>query len=319
MWWKKLVLALCATVLSLGTVTAVLLATGVVDTSDIVGLRARWFGPDPIGIWQSDPVLGWSHRPSSSGGHHHPTNFDVRYNIDRDGNRRDPEPGPGPEILFLGGSFTFGYGVTDGQTYPAILQREFSGLKVVNGGAMAWGTVHAWLKLNHRLEQPERPAMIVYGFIDHHRQRNWLRRSWLETLKRKNDFKNPRVEIVDDQVVWQGLADPEVHGLPDSETVVEAENEITVRLLEEMALSCRREGVPFLVAYLPDGSDATHRHPLQSTFDLLAEEGSFIDLRSIIDHPRARFPNNNHPSAEGHRMIAEELEEPIRSRLHPKE
>lgn len=315
MWRKKLVLAFVAAVLSFGIVTAVLWTTGWIDTSAIARLQARLFGPDPIGIWQSDSVLGWSHRPGSSGRHRHPTDFDVGYNIDSNGNRRVPKAGAGPEIIFLGGSFTFGYGVEDAEAYPAVLQRGFPEWKAVNSGAMAWGTVHAWLKLTQRLKQPGRPAMIVYGFIDHHRQRNWLRRRWLESLRRKNSFENPRVQIVGDRVVWQGLANPEVHGLDDSEAVVEAENEITARLLSEMALNCRREGVPFLVIYLPDGSDATHHHPLQSTFDLLAKEGAFIDLRSVIEHPQARFPNNNHPSAEGHCMIAKELEEPIRLRL----
>ena len=315
MWWKKLALALCATVLSLGTVIAVLLATGILENSDIVGLRTRWRGSTPIGIWQSDPVLGWSHRPSSMGRHRHPTDFDVRYNIDSDGNRRVPEAGAGPEILFLGGSFTFGYGVTDGQAFPALVQRAFPDLKAVNAGAMAWGTVHAWLRLTTRLEEPEPPAMVVYGYIDHHRRRNWLRRSWLETLKRKNDFESPRVEIIDGILVWQGLTDPEVHGLPDSATVVEAENKITARLLEEMALRCRREGVPFLVVHLPDRSDVTGLQPLQATFDRLADEEAFVDLRPIGDDTRSRFANNNHLSPEGHRMVAARLEEIIRSRL----
>lgn len=314
MWRKKLLLAIVSSILSVGTAVAVLLATGIVDSSLLARFQAPRVVSDYIKIWQFDPVLGWSHRPSSTLRHAGLPEFDVLYNIDSNGSRLVPGARSGPEMLVLGGSFTFGYGVADHDAFPALLQKFFPETRVVNLGCMAWGTVHAWINLNRALDQTVKPMMVIYGFIDHHRHRNWLRRSWLETLREKNDFLNPRVEIVDEQIVWQELADPEEDGLQDSAALDEAENEITARLLDDMALRCRNAGVRFLVVYLPDGSDFSLRHPLRSTFDRLAEEGSFTDLRPVIDHADASFADN-HLSPKGHRMVSLQLQEAISSRL----
>lgn len=122
-------------------------------------------GSDSIGIWQEDPVYGWNHQPGSRGHHRLDPDFDVHYSIDLDGHRRTGPPSDKPKIVALGGSFTFGYGVDDVQTYSALLERSLGDYDVINAGAMAWGTTHAWLKLQDILATDTEVRLVLYGFI----------------------------------------------------------------------------------------------------------------------------------------------------------
>jgi len=311
----KLVLALAAAVLAAGLAALGLRATGVLDGATFSHLRSRLAGTEPIGIWQADPIYGWAHRPFASGRHRLPPDFDVRYHIDSDGHRLTPGSISGPQLLVLGCSLSFGYGVADDQAYPALLQEAFPELRVVNAGVMAWGTAHAWLKLDEVLESRREVRLVVYGFIDHHRQRNWRRRSWLETLRAKHDFRNPLLAVDGERVGWTRLADPERDGLEDTPELAEAESQVTRRLIEDMAARCARSGIPFLMVYLPDGTDFSQPHSLQPTFARLAASGAFVDLRPRVDLARARFAHDVHLSPEGHRMVAEELVPLIRALL----
>src|SRR5262245_39046822 len=54
-------------------------------------------------------------------------------------------------ILAVGDSFVFGNGVSDDETWPAILERRLN-RRVVNGGVLAYGTAQAVLRAEHLLK-----------------------------------------------------------------------------------------------------------------------------------------------------------------------
>ncbi len=104
----------------------------------------------------------------------------MRYRIDAYGHRVTPgAPEPGaPALIFLGASFTFGHGVEDDETYPALLQQRWPDLRIVNGATNGWGTTQALLSLDEHFEREPRIAGVVYAFITNHLVRNHRRKQW---------------------------------------------------------------------------------------------------------------------------------------------
>ncbi len=67
------------------------------------------------------------------------------------------------KILVLGDSFTFGVGVNDNQTYPAVLERALK-KEVINAGVMGYGTDQELLYLKER-GLALKPDLLVLGFF----------------------------------------------------------------------------------------------------------------------------------------------------------
>jgi lysophospholipase L1-like esterase len=107
---------------------------------------------------QPDPELFWSPRPGYRG------EFQGRPVTINALGLRGPEPAtPRPtRILCLGDSITFGYGVGDGETYPAALGRQLAGrgVEVVNGGVTGY-TSHQARKLLQRVGPALRPDVVT--------------------------------------------------------------------------------------------------------------------------------------------------------------
>ncbi len=277
-------------------------------------LRESILGPQPAGVHQASDRYGWVHVPSAIGWKRVVPDFDVEYHIDERGHRLTPG-GPSssaPIVLFLGGSFTFGSGVEDDETYPAILQAAWPELRVVNAAVNAWGTTHALLALNDELAANDRIVLVVYGFITHHMFRNYLRKSWLDILKTSNERRNPYFELVGGQLVFKGLADPALDGLPDTPELARTEVLLTKNLLNAMATRCAEYDVPFVVAYLPDGS---HERKSLSMLGRGSATQTDIDLRSSLKYKKMRFEHDIHPHPKGHREIASILRPYLESRL----
>lgn len=261
-------------------------------------------------------MLGWTHRPGSRGTHRVDPIFNATYTIDRSGNRWTGPPNTRPKIIILGGSYTFGYGVEDDETYAAILNRRFQSFHVVNAGALAWGTSHSWLRLRQLLAEEDAVNLVLYGFIHHHVVRNGPRRSWLVTLEQKMGRRNPLIETEEGRPVFKRLADPHLDGKPKAETLGREELAITRSLFEEMAGMCRIRGIPLLLVQLPDGSNET---PFSNDFlqltTGLGNGVTVVDLRGVLDLSAVQFAGDGHPSPIGHRMIADELQPVIESIL----
>ena len=89
-----------------------------------------------VGIWRDHPRYGWENRPDAIG-YHKTDDFEVTYTIDSSGNRLIPVPeDPAGEIVLLGCSFTFGYGVNDDESYGAVLAKKYwPRIEVINRSA----------------------------------------------------------------------------------------------------------------------------------------------------------------------------------------
>lgn len=118
-------LALSVVLLALGAAEVVLRLAGV----------PRAVGQALVGA-PLDPELGWR------------------------GLTLDADPGdPRPRVLFVGDSFTQGFGVGPDEAYHAVLERELGVARVVRAGP-GWGSLQEWLALEAAWERA-RPAVVV--------------------------------------------------------------------------------------------------------------------------------------------------------------
>jgi hypothetical protein len=126
-----------------------------------------------------DEMLGYSLRP----GQHTITirkgssrrAFTV--SVDDDGLRRTT-PGSSrhyhlPQIWIHGCSFTWGYLLNDGDTFPWILQARFPSLWIRNFGGNGYGTIHAFLQLKQAIDSKRpTPLVSVISYNSFHIERN---------------------------------------------------------------------------------------------------------------------------------------------------
>jgi hypothetical protein len=119
-----------------------------------VTLRLARYGPtiDAIGAWSPAPpwealrALGPDGGPEPLPGGEAtwaigPGERRVQYRLDRLGLRAERDGGPSPvpargtcRILALGDAYTFGYGVSDSQTWPREIERHLAHVEVLNAG-----------------------------------------------------------------------------------------------------------------------------------------------------------------------------------------
>lgn len=142
------------------------------------------------GRYRHDPQLG--HVPRA--GHASPGTT-----IEEDGLRRTGASLPGPPILAVGDSFTYGDEVEDAQTWPAQLQ-ALTGRRVLNGGVSGYGFDQSVLRAE-QLAPKVRPAAIVVGFIADDIRRTEMRRLW--------SADKPYFVLEDGALVPRGVPVPE--------------------------------------------------------------------------------------------------------------
>lgn len=112
-----------------------------------------------------DETLGWVSRESVSAHDVDDSTITVRKGGIRSnglGEIRKVPDGQRP-ILAVGDSYTFGYEVSDEQTWPAILQ-HLTGRKVINGGVIAYGMDQTLLRARQLVDKYN-PGVLIYSFI----------------------------------------------------------------------------------------------------------------------------------------------------------
>ena len=124
--------------------------------------EARMTGGRYPGSW--DARLGFVPTPHTKG---RIDPWRTRVTIDADGLRTNgPQPRPpGPAILAVGDSFTFGDEVDDGETWPAALERRI-GRPVWNGGVFGYGLDQMVLRAEALLTRGGFDTLIVSAIPD---------------------------------------------------------------------------------------------------------------------------------------------------------
>ena len=138
-------------------------------------------------LQEPDKDLGWRNKAGSVvwPGQGEDGGKDIRMTFWADGLRATASAPDldRPHVVVIGCSYTQGWAVTDQETYPWQLQAEFPSHAFLNYGTSGYGTYQSLLALErHFAAGHDAPAVVIYGFIDYHEERNVAPAGWLKAL-----------------------------------------------------------------------------------------------------------------------------------------
>jgi lysophospholipase L1-like esterase len=234
---------------------------------------------------ESDPVLGWRGKSNWKARFRRPE-FDALIEHGPDGWRRpDPPPPPNPSrrVLILGDSFTWGWGVSQGELFSDKLQSHLApDVAIYNRGINGFGTSQEYLLLQRELETRHYDAVALMFYlndvgdnVDPKRGRRPLFELDGDRLVPRNQPPLPLLNPIqrflkDHSRAFQTLdveismlvrsAGDEEEGLPPADAVdVDYRHingaAVTMRLLAEMQRLCAAHGAKFFLVYLPHISE----------------------------------------------------------------
>jgi hypothetical protein len=180
-----------------------------------------------VGHAAYDPDLGWVHQRGVRLRDFYGPGRDFTTNAQ--GLRATAEYGPEApagrrRVVFLGDSFTMGFGVGDGDTFPAQIERLEPAIQSVNMGMGAYGVGqdYLWWK---RDGEALRPRLLVFAFIAHDFQR---------LIEDHHIQPKPRLALEDGRLVVRNVPVPRASA---AETARTAARELTYWLDTAKALS----------------------------------------------------------------------------------
>lgn len=307
--------------LALGSVAALLLAE--------LGLRAlgvvREVGA-PFSTWDAED--GVRLRPSLHATRHTPA-FTMTLTTNRAG-WRGPEPGPAPAgtVLFLGDSYTMGYGVDDGGEFPALVARDLpAGVEVRNFGIGGTGNGR-WLNVLDRELPRANARVVVMQFTGNDLGDNAIeglcRLSADGALERARAHPEglPRrllrrvledVPLVGNShlagILRQLPLEPPPPEGPAAAAAAQRDLELTMRIVEAALDRCASAGVPVLGLGVELEPEQQRR--LQALF--AARGMGFVMSPTPAAGPGLFFATDPHWNEAGHRWIATQVDEALRS------
>ncbi len=274
----------------------------------------------------SDPVLGWRGKPDVRMRFRRP-DFDALVANDAAG-RRIPDPAPPADaarrILVLGDSFTWGWGVGQGEVFTDHLQRALPDLAVINHGVNAYGTGQEYLLLQRELAS-RRYDLVLLMFFFNDVNDNVTPRSGRRPLftVAGGQLVPPRAParpfggavhlwLKDHSLAYRLIdycAGMLKHGAGELPRPKEAPADaaaiaytdlpgatVTQHLIGAMAEACRAHGARFAVVYVPQRSELNPQRTLPEAraVHALARDAAalsgvlFIDLTSAFVEARGR-------------------------------
>lgn len=279
-----------------------------------------------------DPLLGWRLRPGLSVERQRRDGVVVHQRVDRHGFRTPDVPFAKPEgvrrVLVLGDSFTEAYTVSDGETYPELLQERLSAtrpVEVISIGVAGYSTdqeLLAYLEYGRRYS----PDLVLLQLCTNDLEGNVSNRYW-------RGYK-PHFARFGDFLVLEGVPVPNVRNtglfgpqlFQHSNLVVLVESllrqlsigrrteesvdtkeawRVTGLLLRDLDRAVHADGAR-LVAFLANkGRQVGPRMEA-----LLARQGiPYIETRDVYRDPYPSYFVENHWNEKGQRAIADRLAE----------
>ena len=128
--------------------------------------------PRPTSPWISDPITGIRYAPSIHTRMSRPPEYDVEFSTNEHGFRDDAiGPKKGPRVLFLGDSFTSGYGVERGETFADLVEQRL-GVEVINAGVGGYEIVHQLAFFSDRGRELQADLVVYFLYLGNDLSRN---------------------------------------------------------------------------------------------------------------------------------------------------
>jgi hypothetical protein len=269
----------------------------------------------PRKIFKAHPIFGWTLTPGKQVQVHFRT--DVIQNVDALGNRQNPGADTNPankKLAIYGCSFTYGTGLADTETYPALLQQALPGVNVINKGVGGHSSVQALLRFRSDIIE-NNVNMAIFGIISDHRYRNLphpyrmrahLSPDWyklgVEQVPHARLNRSGNIHIVYTPT-WQPVLlgnDFEIF-LPD-EYVLDL---IAVAIFREILALAMANDIPVIFALL-DQLDVQFNQLMTSTFR------EAHDVSTPYNETYCFLPHDIHPNGLANQCFAERLQPIIR-------
>ncbi len=231
---------------------------------------------------QPDPQVGWVNKPGRYEMAAVPGMRAVPVTIGQSGDREIPSAfsssGVGREsIWFTGCSLTFGWGVADTDTYPAVISRliqqnRASAADVQDFGVAGYGTLQTWQLFKRQLERGQRPNTVFYGYFSGHGERNLglpsftrvldqaaSKQAWVRMPYARLDSRSNELHIFPPQRYhrWMGAQDSALinlaQGVADQAVQRSLEGTrtaVSLALIKRFARDAREVGARFVVLIL---------------------------------------------------------------------
>lgn len=231
-------------------------------------------------------------------------------------------------ILFLGCSFTYGFGVNDDQHFTSLLQKKHPALSFQNAGVIGYGTVQSLLQLKEKVKTQPLKAVIL-NFSSFHFMRNTLSQQYRSNLKigygrssnnvdsKMSQSRFPYLPVCGEPIQYASWAEiyenwigrewlASINWMQTSYDYAKedlpAQIEASICLLKEMAAICKENNIPFGVACL-DATAETAVLKAKVAPIKWVDVGFDFSNQGFINHPY-----DSHPNPAGHRQIADKIE-----------
>jgi hypothetical protein len=286
-------------------------------------------------LQEPDDDLGWRNKIGSVvwPGQGEDGGKDIRMTFWSNG-LRATAPAPDldrPHVVVIGCSYTQGWAVTDQETYPWHLQAEFPSHAFLNYGTAGYGTYQSLLALERYFAAGhDSPAVVIYGFIDYHEERNVAPANWLKALataSRAGTLSIPFVSIGADGTLERHRLDranswplrshlASVAAVEDrvlefrTRGRFEQRREVTDRLILELQRVTRDHGSRLLVAIL-ESRDEPKAHVTAFT----AREGIESVDCTVPNQELLQVPGYSHPDRRINAHWARCIGDRLRGRL----
>lgn len=322
----------------------------------VIGYKPAYVNPLPA-FHKGDPILGWVGEPSF-GARFKRGDFDVVIQMDADGFRKSEctlkREANARRVMFLGDSFTWGWGIAQGKVFTDVLQNELGGgFRIINRGVNAYGTVQEKMLLEREIER-EKPEVVGLVFFMNDFEDNadpdGFSRPFCMVEGGKVVLRNCPVEsplgaaycpairlsyaaslltyygdycirVVKQKIAARNARELEKSGLdPGLVAIADA-------MLAEMKSICSAHGSKFFAIYAPASEDAASDRETvycSTLRKLCAERGiGFLDMvgpfRSAEIQKKQEggslfFTNDRHWTDDGHRIAARLIRDYLRTK-----
>ena len=237
------------------------------------------------------------------------------------------------EIWILGGSFTYGWGVNDNETFPALLGLP----KVRNFGVGGYGTLQTLLQLQGEIRriqnslEPKLPKTVVLAYASFHDQRNTCNNFWLNAIAPHNVLKGLRFPYARfsaraESELKYGYQESGYPGLPGAgysafiNSIQQIRDswqedklrspEVTRILIQEIIDLCDHNDINFVLMGL-EGDEAT----LEMLYYFQEKGVNTVSIILSANMPENYLqPIDPHPSVTGQQWYAKNLKEYLSNR-----
>jgi hypothetical protein len=209
-----------------------------------------------------------------------------------------------PEIWFFGGSFTFGDGINDNETFTWIIQENLElRYDVRNFGVNGYGTLHGLIQFREELKRYlEKPFMVVFVYNPFHLPRNVANPSLLAEYS----TTLPRALVKDEKLVIEYVSP-----IPENINKADYSNQdmqiVTKKILLKIKKLCKKNNIiPVL---------ATQTFLLNDPIVKYSKEIGFFnaDISLKLKKKYRLLPFDPHPNATANKLYAQKFLEFFRN------